>query len=137
MMADKLKLNDDKTELMVIGTRAQMDKAVRLVCLLPRNEDVTSSFIRLQWLPIKFRINFKIAMLCFYKCIQWTCPQLSKRHGRHQEDSDIQPPLEHQYPVGRPLTTIEKKCLAIKPFPMNPPRFGTVSHNHITVTGKF
>ena len=27
-----------------------------------------SSFIRLHWLPIKFRINFKIAMLCF-KCI--------------------------------------------------------------------
>ena len=42
--------------------------AVRLVCSLPRHEHVTSSFIRLHWLPIKFRINFKIAMLCF-KCI--------------------------------------------------------------------
>ena len=34
--------------------------------------------------------------------------QLSKKHGRHQEDFDIQPPLEHQYPVGRPFTMIEK-----------------------------
>ena len=160
MTADKLKLNDDKTELIVIGTRAQLDKisiselsidhvkvsavcnvrnlgtwfdnhlsmktainktcqsglyhlhniwririflsfenrksivqaivmsridysnsllygvaatnlsklqrvqnaAVRLVCSLPRHEHVTSSFIRLHWLPIKFRINFKIAI---------------------------------------------------------------------------
>ena len=36
--------------------------AVRLVCSLPRHEHVTSSFIRLHWLPIKFRINFKIAI---------------------------------------------------------------------------
>ena len=42
--------------------------AVRLVCSLPRHEHITSSFIRLHWLPIKSRINFKIAMLCF-KCI--------------------------------------------------------------------
>ena len=46
--------------------------AVRLVCALPRHEQVTSSliflYVRLHWLPIKFRINFKIAMLCF-KCI--------------------------------------------------------------------
>ena len=47
--------------------------AVQLVCSLPRHENVTSSFIRLHWLPIKFRINFKIAMLCF-KCIQGHAP---------------------------------------------------------------
>ena len=34
--------------------------------------------------------------------------QVSKKHGRQQEDFDIQPPLEHQYAVGRPFTTIEK-----------------------------
>ena len=175
MMADKLKLNDDKTELIVIETRAQLDKisiselsidhvkvsavynvrnlgtrfdnhlsmktainktcqsglyhlhnmgrmkrfltfedrklivqaivmsridycnsllygvaatnlsklqrvqnaAVRLVCSLPRHEHVTSSFIRLHWLPIKFRINFKIAMLCF-KCIHGHAPSYLK-----------------------------------------------------------
>ena len=47
--------------------------AVRLVCSLPRHENVTSSFIRLHWLPIKFRINFKIAMLCF-ECIHGHAP---------------------------------------------------------------
>ena len=26
MIADRLKLNDDKTEFMIIGTRAQLDK---------------------------------------------------------------------------------------------------------------
>ena len=175
MTADKLKLNDDKTELIVIGTRAQLDKIsiselsidhakvpavcnvrnlrtwldnhlsmktaisktcqsaryhlhniwrirrflsfedrksivqaivlsridycnsllygvaatnlsnlqrvqnaeVRLVCSLPRHEHVTSSFIRLHWLPIKFRINFKIAMLCF-KCIHGHAPNYLK-----------------------------------------------------------
>ena len=47
--------------------------AVRLVCSLPRYKHVTSSFIRLHWLPITFRINFKIAMLCF-KCIHGHTP---------------------------------------------------------------
>ena len=51
--------------------------AVRLVCSLPRHEHVTSSFIRLHWLPIKFRINFNIAMLCF-KCIHGHAPNYLK-----------------------------------------------------------
>ena len=51
--------------------------AVRLVCSLPRHEHVTSSFIRLHWLPIKFRINFKITMLCF-KCIHRHAPNYLK-----------------------------------------------------------
>ena len=51
--------------------------AVRLVCSLTRHEHVTSSFIRLHWLPIKFRINFKIAMLCF-KCIHGQAPKYLK-----------------------------------------------------------
>ena len=58
-------------------------------------------------------------------------PQLSKKQGRHQEDFDIQPPLEHQYPVGRPFTTIEKNAWRSSQwFPMiHPPRFGTLSRN--------
>ena len=44
---------------------------------LPRHEHVTSSFIRLHWLPIKFRINFKIAMLSF-KCIRGHAPNYLK-----------------------------------------------------------
>ena len=41
----------------------------------------------------------------------WTRPQLSLTHGRHQEDFDIQPPLEHQYPDGRPFLRRSKKTL--------------------------
>ena len=33
---------------------------------------------------------------------------LDHKHGRHQEDFDIQPSLKHQYPVGRPFMKIEK-----------------------------
>ena len=51
--------------------------AVRLVCSLPRHEHVTSSVIRLYRLPIKFRINFKITMLCF-KCIHRHAPNYLK-----------------------------------------------------------
>ena len=72
-------------------------------------------------------------LLCSVLSAFMTRPQLSKKHGCHQEDLGIQPPLEHQYPVVRPFTTstIEKNAsLAIEPFPMHPPRFRTVSHNH-------
>ena len=60
--------------------------AVRLVCSLPRHEHVTSSFIRLHWLPIKFRINFKIAMLCF-KCIHGHAPSYLKRMVANKKTS--------------------------------------------------
>ena len=83
--------------------------AVRLVCSLPRHEHVTSSFIRLHWLPIKFRINFKIAMH------SWTRPgpQLPKKHCRHQEDFD-QNTTTARAPVSSWKTiseTIEKNAL--------------------------
>ena len=102
--------------------------AVRLVCSLPRHEHITSSFIRLHWLPIKFRINFKIAMLCF-KCIHGQAPNYLKSMVAIKKTST--------YNL-RSSTSIQledhsrrsKKRLAMKPFPMHPPRFGTVSRNH-------
>ena len=48
--------------------------AARLVCSVPKHEHITPSLIRLYWLPVKFRINFKIAMLTF-KCINKTAPE--------------------------------------------------------------
>ena len=42
--------------------------AARLVCSVRKHEHITPSLIRLHWLPVKFRVNFKIAMLTF-KCI--------------------------------------------------------------------
>ena len=107
-----------------------LNAAVRLVCSLPRHEHVTSSFIRLHWLPIKFRINFKIAMLCF-KCLHG--------HARSYLKSTIAIKKTSTY-NRRSSTSIQledhsrddrKKRLAIvEPFPMHPPRFGTVSRNH-------
>ena len=228
MTADKLKLNDDKTELIVIGTRAQFDKisiselsidhvkvsavynvrnlgtrfdnhlsmktainktcqsglyhlnnigrikrflsfedrklivqaivmsridycnsllygvaatnlsklqrvqnaAVRLVCSLPRHEHVTSSFIRLHWLPIKFRINFKIAMLCF-KCIHGHARSYLKsmvaikKTSTYNRRSSTSIQLEDHSRDDR-----RKRLAIVEPFPMHPPRFGTVSRNH-------
>ena len=75
--------------------------AVLLVFSLPRHEHITSSFIRLHWLPIKLRINFKIAML-YFKCI----------YG---------PIIKKAWSTLRRLR---------QPFRMHPPRFRTVSRNH-------
>ena len=51
--------------------------AARLVCSVPRHEHVTLSLINLHWLPIRFRINFKIAMFAF-KCIHRQAPNYLK-----------------------------------------------------------
>ena len=51
--------------------------AARLVCSVPRNEHVTPSLINLHWLPIRFRINFKIAMFAF-RCIHGQAPSCLK-----------------------------------------------------------
>ena len=102
--------------------------AVRLVCSLPRHEHVTSSFIRLHWLPIKFRINFKIAMLCF-KCIHGYAPNYLKsmvaikKTLTYNLRSSISIQLEDH-------SRRSKKRLAIESLPMHPPRFGTFSCNH-------
>ena len=51
--------------------------AARLVCSVPRHGHVTPPLINLHWLPIRFRINFKIAMLAF-KCIHGQVPSYLK-----------------------------------------------------------
>ena len=45
-----------------------------------------------------------------------------KKYGRHQEDFDIS--------SWKTNHDDRKKPLAIEPFAMHPPRFGTVSRNH-------
>ena len=104
--------------------------AVRLVCSLPRHEHVTSSFIRLHWLPIKFRINFKIAMLCF-KCIHGHARSYLKsmvaikKTSTYNRRSSTSIQLEDHSRDDR-----RKRLAIVEPFPMHPPRFGTVSRNH-------
>ena len=101
--------------------------AVRLVCSLPRHEHVTSSFIRLHWLPIKFRINFKIAMLCF-KCIHGHAPNYLKSMVAIKKTSTYN--LRSSTSIQGSWKTVHddrKKRLAIEPFPMmHPPRSGTL-----------
>ena len=103
--------------------------AVRLVCSLPRHEHITSSFIRLHWLPIKFRINFKIAMLCF-KCIHGHAHNYLKSMVAIKKTSQHTTSARTIVCSWKTIHDDQKKCLAIKPFPMHPLRFGTVSHNH-------
>lgn len=93
-------------------------------CAHCQDINITLSFICLHWLPIKFRIIFKIAMLCF-KCIHRHVPDHLKSMVLLRR-----PPLKHQCPVGRLFTMIKNKHLAIEPFPIHPPRFGTVSPIH-------
>ena len=55
----------------------EQNAAARLVCSVPRHEHVTPSLINLHWLPIRFRINFKMAMFAF-KCIHGQAPNYLK-----------------------------------------------------------
>ena len=43
------------------------NQAARLVLRKNRREHITPMFLRLHWLPVNFRIRYKIALLCF-KC---------------------------------------------------------------------
>ena len=49
------------------------NSAARLVCYTPRYCHITPVLIRLHWLPVKFRIHYKVAILAF-KCIHCLAP---------------------------------------------------------------
>ena len=91
---------------------------------------VINIFIRLHWLPIKFRINFKIAMLCF-KCIHGQARSYLKsmiaikKTSTYNRRSSTSIQLEDHSRDDR-----KKRLAIVEPFPMHPPRFGTVSRNH-------
>ena len=48
--------------------------AARLICNTPRFDHITPSLFKLHWLPIKFRINFKILLIA-YKAIHGLAPE--------------------------------------------------------------
>ena len=60
--------------------------AARLVCNIPKYDHITPALIRLHWLPVQFRIEFKVAMLV-YKCINGTAPQYLKDLTKNREIS--------------------------------------------------
>ena len=47
--------------------------AARLIFRVKKKEHVTPLLFKLHWLPIKFRIDYKIALLC-YKCLNNAAP---------------------------------------------------------------
>ncbi|CAH3190824.1 unnamed protein product, partial [Porites evermanni] len=66
MLSDRLKLNDDKTEFIIMGTRQQLAKlqrvqnaAARLICKVRRFDHITPILFSLHWLPVRNRIQFK------------------------------------------------------------------------------
>ena len=60
--------------------------AARLVCNISKYDHITPALIRLHWLPVQFRIEFKVAMLV-YKCINGTAPQYLKDLTKNREIS--------------------------------------------------
>ena len=48
--------------------------SARLIMRLKKFESITPALIKLHWLPIKYRIQFKILLLC-YKAIKGESPQ--------------------------------------------------------------
>ena len=48
--------------------------AARLVSNVAKYDHITPTLVELQWLPVRFRVNFKIAMLA-HKCIYGNAPK--------------------------------------------------------------
>ncbi len=70
-----------------------LNAAARMICFTPRSAHITPVLMYLHWLPIKFRVDFKIALLV-YKALNGMAPQyiadmLSfKLEGRYHLRSD-------------------------------------------------
>ena len=83
--------------------------AVRLVCALPRLEHVTSSFI---FLYVFTGCRLSLESISRLLCIHGHARSYLKSMVAIKKTSTmIQPPLEHQYPVGRQFPRRSKKTL--------------------------
>jgi len=74
------------------------NSAARLVCLTKKQEHITPVLIQLHWLPIEYRIQYKIVLLTF-KCLNDNAPGYLKD-------------LIHQYVPKRRLRSCSKNYLA-------------------------
>ena len=76
-----------------------LNAAARMICFTPRTARITPVLMHLHWLPIKSRVDFKIALLV-YKALNGMAPQyiadlLSfKPEGNHHLRSDDCPLLQ-------------------------------------------
>jgi hypothetical protein len=70
-----------------------LNAAARMICFTPRIAHITPVVMHLHWLPITFRVDFKIALLV-YKALNGMAPQYiadllsSKPEGNHHLRSD-------------------------------------------------
>ena len=65
-----------------------LNTAARLTCYVPRFNHITPTLMELHWLPVKFRIHFKVALLVFKSLHGLAPPYLSeliqvKSEGRY------------------------------------------------------
>ncbi|GFR79123.1 reverse transcriptase-like protein [Elysia marginata] len=68
-----------------------MNNSARLVCRKPKTTHVTQLLRSLPWLPVKQRIDYKIAVVCF-KCIHKQAPSyLSDLLEIHNHESVLGP----------------------------------------------
>ena len=58
---------------MIVKLQRFQNKAARLVLRRRSRDHVTPMLIHLHWLPVRARIDYKIAVLCF-KCLKKTAP---------------------------------------------------------------
>jgi len=66
------------------------NNAARIVLQVPRRSDVNSLLQTLHWLPVKQRINYKLAVLTF-KTQQTSSPQYLNQHQRTQHSIVVRP----------------------------------------------
>ena len=93
--------------------------AAKLVTKKPKRDHVTPLLIQLHWLPIKARIEYKIALLCF-KCVNSKAPSYLQQ-------------LVSPYQPVRPLRSSNKNLLCVPN--MKTKKFGhrTFSFNAATI----
>lgn len=74
-----------------------VNAAARVICFIPKYDHVTSSLIELHWLPVKQRIEFKIALLVF-KAVNGLSPvyltnllqiQPTRRYKLRSDDKEL------------------------------------------------
>ena len=74
-----------------------LNAAARVICFIPKYDRITPSLIKLHWLPVKQRIEFKIALLVF-KAVNGLSPvyltnllqiQPTRRYKLRSDDKEL------------------------------------------------
>ena len=74
-----------------------LNAAARVICFIPKYDHITPSLIKLHWLPVKQRIEFKIALLVF-KAVNGLSPvyltnllqiQPTRRYKLRSDDKEL------------------------------------------------